>query len=151
MADPLLPRFPRAPYLGAGRLRTLWKGVCISPRFPGMQREGCVAQPVHWVLSLPQSCCRTLQQRADSAAAWVAVVWLRANSCVSPRRQGRLTGQSPDGRAPALPAPTLPTLCREMELAGIGQPGSREEGWGCAVTASAENQSWEQPPSRAPG
>lgn len=61
MADPLLPRFPRAPYLGAGRLRTLWKGVCISPRFPDMQREGCVAQPVHWVLPLPQPCCRTLR------------------------------------------------------------------------------------------
>ena len=61
MADPLLPRFPRAPYLGAGRLRTLWKGVCISPMFPGMQREGCVAQPVHWVLPLPQPCCRTLR------------------------------------------------------------------------------------------
>ena len=144
VADPLLPRFPRAPYLGAGRLRTLWKGVCISPRFPGTQGRLCRS-----ACALGASPSSTVLQ--DSAAAWVAVVWPRANSCVSPRRQGRLTGQSLDGQAPALPAPTLPSLCREMELAGIGQPGSREEGWGCAVTASVENQSWEQPSSCAPG
>ena len=61
MADPLPPRFPRIPYLGGRQaLRTLWKGVCMFPRFPCTQRKGCVAQPVHW--------CFTFLNRA--AESW---------------------------------------------------------------------------------
>lgn len=77
-----------------------------------MQREGRVTQPVHWVLPLPQPYCRG----QDSAAAWVVVVWPRANSCFSPHRQDRGGSQ---GRA-QMAGPSSPCPHVSLPLQGNG-------------------------------